>query len=65
MIADLIHKIDELAGTDDFEDDLEEIMDRIRAEGAGFEIVDDLLRIMEKHKPHGKALCERLQEVKP
>ena len=49
MIDELIKQLDELVGTDDFEYEMDEIMGRIRAEGAGFEIVEDLLHIMEKH----------------
>lgn len=49
MIKDLIYKLDQLVGTDDFEFDMEEIIYEIEAEGAGFEIVEDLLHIMEKH----------------
>ncbi|MCR5327313.1 MAG: hypothetical protein K6E12_00455 [Saccharofermentans sp.] len=49
MVDELIKKLDELVGTDDFEYEMYEIMGRIKAEGAGFEIVEDLLRIMEKH----------------
>ena len=49
MIDELIKQLDELVGTDDFEYEMDKIMGRIGAEGTGFEIVEDLLRIMEKH----------------
>ena len=49
MIKELINQLDNLVGSDDFEFEMEEIMERIEAEGAGIEIVEDLLRIMETH----------------
>lgn len=49
MVQELLHEIEELVGSDDFEYEMEEKMNQIEAEGAGFEIVDELIRIMERH----------------
>lgn len=37
MIKELINQLEQLVGSDDFEFDMEEIMERIEAEGAGIE----------------------------
>lgn len=49
MIDSLLDEIEQLVGSYDFEYEMEEIMNRIEAEGAGFEIVEKLLGIMERH----------------
>lgn len=49
MIDSLLSKIEQLVGSYDFEYEMEEIMDKIEAEGAGFEIVEKLIGIMERH----------------
>ena len=49
MIEALLKKLEDLVGSDDFEYESEEIIEELKAEGAGFEIVDNLFDIMEKH----------------
>lgn len=49
MVEKLLLEIEQLVGTDDFEYEMEERMNQMEAEGAGFEIVDELLQIMERH----------------
>lgn len=49
MVEELLREIEQLVGSDDFEYEMEERMNRIEAEGGGFEIVDELIRIMERH----------------
>lgn len=49
MIDSLLEEIEKLVGSDDFEYEMEEIMNKIEAEGAGFEIAEKLLGIMERH----------------
>ena len=49
MTDELLKELEGLVGSDNFEADMEEIMSRLQAEGAGFEIVKDLLGIMERH----------------
>ena len=49
MTNELLKQLDELAGSDDFEFDSEEIMERLEEEGAGFETVGELLAIIERH----------------
>ncbi|MCM1540295.1 MAG: hypothetical protein NC121_03450 [Blautia sp.] len=49
MVGELLQEIEQLVGSDDFEYEMEEKMSQIEAEGAGFEIVDDLIRMMERH----------------
>lgn len=49
MIEELLEKLESLVGSDDFEYDSEDIMEQLKDEGAGFEIVEKLLAIMERH----------------
>ncbi len=49
MIEALLKQLEGLVGSDDFEFESEEIIEKLKAEGAGFEIVDNLFSIMEKH----------------
>lgn len=49
MIEALLDQLRELVGSDDFEMQSEEIMERLSDEGAGLEIIADLLSIMEQH----------------
>ena len=49
MTESLLKKLEELVGTDYFESDSEDIMCELRAEGAGSEIIEALLGIMERH----------------
>ena len=45
----LLEKLESLVGSDDFEYDSEDIISEMEAEGAGFETIDSLLGIMERH----------------
>ena len=45
----LLEKLESLVGSDDFEYDSEDIISEMEAEGAGFETVEALLGIMERH----------------
>ena len=49
MIESLLKELEDLVGSDYFEFDSEEITDKIESEGAGPEIIEDLLGIMERH----------------
>ena len=49
MIDTLLKQLEDLVGSDDFEFESEEIMEELKAEGAGFEIIEQLFSIMEKH----------------
>ena len=49
MNENLLEKLEELVGSDQFEMDAEEIMEELEANGAGSEIIADLLSIMERH----------------
>ena len=49
MIDKLLHEIEALIGSDDFEYEMRDRMELIKAEGAGFETVVPLLQIMERH----------------
>ena len=49
MIGTLLKQLEELAGSDDFEFESEEIIERLKEEGAGIEIVERLFPIMESH----------------
>lgn len=49
MISKLLQEIEELIGSDNFEYEMEEKMNLIKAEGAGIETVIPLLQIMERH----------------
>lgn len=49
MVETLLKQLEELVGSDDFEFESEEIMENLKAEGAGFEIIEQLFSIMEKH----------------
>lgn len=49
MIGTLLKQLEELAGSDDFESESEEIIERLKEEGAGIEIVERLFPIMESH----------------
>jgi hypothetical protein len=49
MIDTLLEQLETLVGSDDFEFESEEIMERLEEEGAGFEIVEKLFAIMERH----------------
>lgn len=49
MTEDLLKRLEELVGTDDFEYESEDIMAQLEEEGAGFETVEPLLAIMERH----------------
>ncbi len=45
----LLAELEDLVGSDDFEFASEDIMEQIIGEGAGIEIAEDLLAIMERH----------------
>lgn len=45
----LLEKLESLVDSDDFEYDSEDIISEMEAEGAGFETVEALLGIMERH----------------
>ena len=49
MISELLQEIEDLIGSDDFDYELDEKMELIKAEGAGIETVPPLLQIMERH----------------
>lgn len=49
MISELLQEIENLIGSDDFDYELDEKMELIKAEGAGLETVTPLLQIMERH----------------
>ena len=49
MISELLQEIEDLIGSDDFDYELDEKMELIKAEGAGIETVTPLLQIMERH----------------
>lgn len=49
MVDTLLKQLEDLVGSDDFEFESEEIMEELKAEGAGFEIIEQLFSIMEKH----------------
>ena len=49
MTDTLLRQLESLIGTDDFEFVSEEIFEKLENEGAGFEIVNDLIGIMERH----------------
>jgi len=49
MMEELLKKLEALVGSDDFEYESEEIMEQLEEEGAGEEIIADLLGIMEHH----------------
>ena len=49
MVDALLKQLEDLVGSDDFEFESEEIMEHLEAEGAGFEIVEQLFAIMERH----------------
>ena len=49
MIQKLLEEIESLIGTDYFVYDMEEKMDEIEQNGAGFEIITKLFQIMERH----------------
>ena len=45
----LLNELEEKVGSDYFEAEMDEIMSKLEAEGAGFEIIERLLGIMERH----------------
>lgn len=49
MIHPLVQEIEALIGSDYFEYDLEEKMNLLKQEGAGFELVKPFLEMMERH----------------
>ena len=49
MTEALLKQLEELIGSDDFEFGSEEIIRKLIEEGAGFEIIEELLSIMERH----------------
>lgn len=49
MIDKLLLEIEQLIGSDDFEYESERLMYAIESEGAGIEIVEQLLQIMERY----------------
>ncbi len=49
MIEELLKQLESLVGSDDFEFSSEEIVEKLKEEGAGIEIVGKLLAIMENH----------------
>ena len=49
MVEELLQEIEQFVGSDDFEYEMETRMSQIEAEGAGMEIIDKLLQIMERH----------------
>ena len=49
MVEVLLKQLEDLVGSDDFESESEEIIEQLEEEGAGIEIVEDLLSIMERH----------------
>ncbi|MBR6968131.1 MAG: hypothetical protein IKH78_06310 [Ruminococcus sp.] len=49
MTEALLKQLEEFVGTDDFEFESEEIMEKLKEEGAGFEIIEKLFSIMERH----------------
>lgn len=49
MVEKILREIEALVGSDDFEYELEGKMNQIESEGAGFEIVGELIGIMERH----------------
>ena len=49
MTEDLLKQLEDLVGADDFEFESEDIMEQLEEEGAGFEIIEPLLGIMERH----------------
>ena len=49
MIEALLKQLEDLVGSDDFEFESEEIIEKLKDEGAGFEVVEKLLSIIEKH----------------
>ena len=49
MTEELLERLEALVGSDDFEFESEEIMEELSDAGAGFETVEPLLAIMERH----------------
>lgn len=49
MIQELLQKLENLVGSDDFEAESEEIIDQLQEAGAGDEIIPLLLQIIERH----------------
>ncbi len=49
MTEQLLKELESLLGTDDFEYDSEEIMEKLEDEGAGMDAVEALLAMMERH----------------
>ena len=49
MIDVLLKQLEDLVGSDDFEFESEEIIEKLIAEGAGFEIIEKLFLIIERH----------------
>ncbi len=49
MIETLLNQLEELVGSDDFEFESENIIEKLTEEGAGFEIINQLFSIMERH----------------
>ena len=49
MIEELLKEIEAMIGSDDFEYEMRDRMELIKAEGAGIETVVPLLQIMERH----------------
>lgn len=48
-MEELLQKLENLIGTDDFEYKSEEIMEKLEEAGAGAEIIETLLGMMERH----------------
>ncbi len=44
-----LKRLEELVGSDDFEYESEDIIENMIARGAGFEVIEDLFGIMERH----------------
>ena len=49
MTREILREIENLVGSDDFDYEINEKIELIKAEGAGLETVPPLLRIMERH----------------
>ena len=49
MTEQLLKELESLIGTDDFEYDSEEIMEKLEDEGAGMDAIEALLAMMERH----------------
>lgn len=49
MTENLLKQLEELVGSDYFEDDSEDIIRQLIAEGAGFEVIEEMFSIMERH----------------